>query len=298
MVIPLRITRGLIRAAVRPTLGPTVPVRKQRRILDVLARIAVLPRGVRSSEVRLGGRSAERIDVPGSDSACAVLFLHGGGYTVGSAATHRALAAHLAAAAGAPVYILDYRLAPEDPFPAALDDAVDAYDALVASGVPPQRLSIAGDSAGGGLAVALAVRIRDTRRTLPAAIALISPWTDLTLANVVDDRRDPMLTVGWLRACAIRYAGADLAAAEVSPLNADLSGLPPLIVHGSADEILLPDIERFVVRARAAGVDVRYRRLERMWHVAHLQAGLTTAATSAVTELGAFLRETMEKIYV
>ena len=292
IAVPRPIVRGLVRVALRPTLSPAVPVRTQRRLLDVLGRVSILPRDTIVSEVWLGHRPAERIEVPGSDSSRSVLYLHGGGYTVGSRTTHRALAAHLAAAAGATVFVLDYRLAPEDPFPAALEDAVDAYDdALLASGSRPEQLALAGDSAGGGLAIALALRIRDTGRPQPAALALASPWTDLTLADVADDRRDPMLTVDWLRSCAVRYAGVDRALPEVSPLRADLNGLPPMVVHGSADEILLPSIERFVERARSAGVRARYRRLPDLWHVAHLHAGLMTAATDAVGDLGEFLRQ-------
>lgn len=291
-ILPRPVMRAIVRLTVRPVLGPTVPVRRQRHLLNALGRVAVLPRGIRVRRISLGGRPAERIEAPDADATRAVLYLHGGGYTVGSAVTHRALAAHLAAAAGAPVYLLDYRLAPEHPYPAALEDAVAAYHELLA-GVEPERLAVSGDSAGAGLALALMTRLRGSGVPFPGALGLISPWVDLTLDGVRDDRRDPMLRTAWARACAERYgAGADLRAPELSPLFGNLAGLPPMLVHGASDEILLAGVERLVERARSAGVHVRYRRLERMWHVAHLHAGLVAASTAAVREIGAFLRET------
>lgn len=295
MTVPRAVMRAFVRAVVRPTLNPRLPVGRQRRRLDLFGKVAVLPRGIRRDVLVLGSRPVDRFTPPGADRTRAVLFLHGGGYTVGSAATHAALAAHLAVAAGAAVYLPDYRLAPEHRHPAALEDALATYDALRATGV---SVSIAGDSAGGGLALALALCARDTDRPLPSALALISPWVDLTLTNVSDDRRDPMLTTAWLRGCAAQYAGLDVTRPEVSPLHADFIGLPPLLVHGGSEEILLPDIERLVARVRAAGVPVRYRRLNRMWHVAHLHAGLVKAATGAVAEVGAFLSETRENSHV
>jgi monoterpene epsilon-lactone hydrolase len=292
MRVPRSVLRSVVRIGVRPTLGPNVPVRWQRRVLDALARVAVLPRGTEVTHLQLGDRPAELIRPPDADNTRAVLYLHGGGYTLGSFVTHRALAAHLAASARAPVYVLDYRLAPEHGYPAAVDDAFAAFDELLATGFVSEHVAVAGDSAGAGLALALALRLRALGRSQPAALGLISPWTDLTLGNVRDDRSDPMLRTAWLRRCAARYAGTNLTAGEVSPGLADLAGLPPIIVHCGADEILRPDIERLVERARAAGVHVRFRILDRMWHVAHLQAGLMTEATSAVEEIGITLRDT------
>jgi len=295
-ILPRPLMRATVRLAVRPILGPDVPVRRQRRLLNVLGRVALLPRGTRVARVSLGGRPAVRLEAPGADATRAVLYLHGGGYTVGGAVTHRALAAHLAAAAGAPVYLLDYRLAPEHPYPAALEDAVAAYQSLLASGIAPQHLAVAGDSAGGGLTLGVTMRLRAAGIPLPAGLALISPWVDLTLGGLRDDRRDPMLRTAWLRACAERYgAGADLTAPEISPLYGELAGLPPMLIHGASEEILLADVERLVERVRAAGVPVVYRRLERMWHVAHLHAGLVGASTAAVREIGAYLRETFTR---
>jgi monoterpene epsilon-lactone hydrolase len=292
-LVPRKVMEAVVRRVLRPVLGPQVPVRLQRAALEAAGRVARLPRGTQLAHVALGGCPAELVTTPGANPRAAVLYLHGGGYTVGSPATHRALAAHLSASSGAPVFALDYRLAPEHPFPAALDDAVTAYQALLDSGLAPHRIAVAGDSAGGGLSLALCHALRDRGIPAPAGLALISPWVDLTLAGVRDDRRDPMLRTAWLRACAARYsAGADLASPLLSPLHGDLSALPPMLMHAASGEILLPDIERFVQRARDAGADVRYRKLDGLWHVAHVHAGLVAESTAAAEEVGHFLRET------
>lgn len=292
--VPLPVMRATVRLAVPRILSPAVPVRSQRRLLDVIGRcLQVKPGGTTVVRTTLGGRPCERIVVDGADPGRAVLYLHGGAYTVGGAGTHRALAAHLAAASAATVYLLDYRLAPEDPYPAALEDAVAAHREL--QGLA-EVVSVGGDSAGGGLALALMTRLRDAVDPLPVAAALISPWVDLTLGNVRDDPRDPMLRRAWLRSSADAYAGgADVAAPELSPLFADLAGLPPMAVQGSGDEILVGDVERLVDALRSAGVDVDYQRLEGLWHVAHLQAGLVGASTRAVNALGGFLSAAMEQ---
>lgn len=254
-VVPRPVVRAVLRSCARPLLGPRVPVAVQRRGLDLLSGVPRLPVGTRVSRVRLGGRPAERVELPRADTARAVLCLHGGGYVTGSPRTHRALAAHLAAATRAPVYVLDYRLAPEHPYPAALDDATDAYQALLAQGHGPQNPSLVGDSAGGGLALALALRLRARSLPPPGALALLSPWLDLTLSAPGDPHRDPLLRLSWLRWCATGYAAnADPAAPELSPLFADLTGLPPMLVHVGSDEVLRPDTERLVTRAEQAGI--------------------------------------------
>ncbi|MBZ5736029.1 alpha/beta hydrolase [Nocardioides sp. TRM66260-LWL] len=288
--LPVPAARAVVRLTLRPALGPTVPVRRQRRLLEAAAVALPPPRGTHVVATTLGGRPADVVSAPVTDPDRAVLYLHGGGYTVGSPRTHRALAAHLSATAAAPVHALDYRLAPEHPHPAAIEDAEAAFLELAGRGL---RVAIAGDSAGGGLALALAVRLRDAGGPTPTALALVSPWVDLTLVGVADDPRDPLLTRDWLAACATRYAGPDgppLDDPALSPLHADLAGLPPTIVHGSEQEILLADVERVARELERAGTPTTYRRLEGVWHVVHLQAGTVAPATEAVADLGRFLR--------
>jgi cation diffusion facilitator CzcD-associated flavoprotein CzcO/acetyl esterase/lipase len=223
-----------------------------------------------------------------------VLYLHGGGYCVLSPELYRSLTASLALAAGCPVHAVRYRLAPEHPHPAALDDALAAYRSLLATGLDPRRVAVAGDSAGAGLAVALAVRLRDAGEPLPAALGLISPWLDLALQgpSIVERAAvDPLLNAPWLRRCARDYAGGrPVDDPAISPLHADLRGLPPVLVQAGADDIVVSDAERFVERARRAGVDASLQRFDGLWHDFQLLAGVLAPARDALDRLGAFLR--------
>ena len=286
--------RAAVRGLVRPVLGPRLPAPLQRRWMDLVTRMTPLADGVDVRSGQLGGRPVEVMVPRDGDPSRSVLYLHGGGFTIGSARTHGALATHLAAASGATVHLLDYRLAPEHPFPAALDDVVAAYRELLGQGADPAGTALAGDSAGGWLALTAALRLREAGDPLPAVLGLVSPWLDLlgtaTWSALPADRSDAMLRPSWLRRCAAGFApGADLAAAEFAPLGADLGGLPPMVVHVGSEEILLEDAVRLAVAARAAGVPVELRRWDGLWHVAHASAGMVAASTSAVTTLGTCL---------
>lgn len=221
-----------------------------------------------------------------------VLYLHGGGYVVGSAKTHIAMCARLAKRARAEATAIDYRLAPENPYPAAIDDCVAAYTALIER-VDPRSVTIAGDSAGGGAALATLCALRDAGAPLPAAAYLISPWTDLTgsgdsvrtLADV-----DPMIDASWLTDVGREYAGVlPLDHHGVSPLFADLSGLPPMLVQVGSDEVLLSDSTRLVERVRAAGGSIDLDVHPGMWHVFQMMPGMPEATTS-LTEAAAYIR--------
>jgi monoterpene epsilon-lactone hydrolase len=286
--VPVRLMRAGVRGLVRPVLGPRMPVSVQRRWLALVTRPTPLAEGVSVASSRLGRRPAEVLVPAGGEPASTVLYLHGGGFTTGSPATHRALATHLAAASGATVHVLDYRLAPEHPFPAALDDVLAAYRELLARGAHPTRTALVGDSAGGWLTLTAALRLRDAAHEQPAALGLISPWLDLTGSTWPDDRTDAMLRPSWLRRCARDFA-AGTGPGELDPLEADLAGLPPITMHVGSEEILLNDAVRLARRARAAGVPVDLRQLDGLWHVAHASAGLVTASTAAVNALGTAL---------
>ena len=282
--VPVPVMRAAVRALVRPVLHPRFPVRVQRRWLELVTGPTPLPPDVDVRTGTLGGRPAEvlvpRDGVPGRR----VLHLHGGGFTAGSPVTHRALAAHLAAATGATVHLLDYRLAPEHPYPTALDDVRAAWAELLDRGADPAATALTGDSAGGWLALTTALRLRDAGEPLPAVLGLISPWLDLTGASW-PDRTDAMLQPVWLHRCAAAFA----APPEAAPLAADLAGLPPMVVQVGSEEILLPDAVALARVARAARVAVDLRRLDGLWHVAHASAGMVAEATAAVRDLGAAL---------
>ncbi len=240
------------------------------------------------------GVPCEWIAAPGVATDRAVLYLHGGAYTAGSLNTHRLHVANLSAACGARVLNVDYRLAPEHPHPAAVDDALTAYRWLLAGGLEPSRVVLAGDSAGGGLTAAALVAIRDAGVPTPAGGALISPWADLTMTAATYESRadvDPMVSLESLTPSAEAYlAGTDPTAPTASAVHADLSGLPPLLIHVGDHEVLLDDSVLLAERARAAGVDVELWVAPEMIHVWHAFAGLVPEGAEAMAAMGAWIR--------
>lgn len=280
------------RLVVSPMMDPRFPVSVRRRLVDVTGYTLPSPRGTRRVRTELGGVTAERVTVPGAVGPHQLLYLHGGGYAVGSARSHRALIAHLGRATGAPVHALEYRLAPEHPHPAAVDDAIAAYRALRTAGHDPQRIAVAGDSAGGGLAVSMLLRLRDEGAELPGSVGLISPWIDLTMTSPTlqaNAGTDALLSPGWLRELADDYcAGAE--PADLRPLDADLTGLPPIHVLAATGEILLGDADSLVDRLAAAGAQHSYDRVPGLWHDFVLYAGLLPQADAAVAKLGNAMR--------
>jgi monoterpene epsilon-lactone hydrolase len=260
----------------RPLMGRRLDLPFARRRLTLPSLLpAMLPRGLRverSTEPLLKGDWFIPADVAPRRT---LLYLHGGGYFACSPHTHRAVAGHLAARARAKVFSLDYRLAPEHPFPAALDDAVAAIRALRARGVESRSLGIAGDSAGGGLALAAMMAIRDAGEQVPGAAALFSPWTDLAATGdslKQNAESEAMLPVHLVREAGMLYAGAaPLEHPYVSPFYGEFKGMPSLLILASASEILLDDSLRVVQKAREAGVAVEcevWRGLVHAWPVA------------------------------
>jgi cation diffusion facilitator CzcD-associated flavoprotein CzcO/acetyl esterase/lipase len=254
----------------------------------------IAPFGTQTTPAELGGVPGLWVRPRRADGGAALLFLHGGAYVVGSSTSHRAAAAQLAAATGVPAFVADYRMAPEHPHPAALEDALAAYQGLLARGIPPERIAVAGDSAGGGLALALAIAIRDRALQAPAVLGLICPWADLTI-DLARKRppspREPLLDADTLTEAAEAYTvGVDPADPAVSPLLGVLSGLPPLVVHYAGDDLLRDDGERLVSAALAAGTEVEGRRFEGLWHDFHVFAPLLAEADAAVHQLGDSMR--------
>jgi acetyl esterase/lipase len=253
-----------------------------------------VPEGTAVEAVDAAGVPCEWVVAPGADTRRTVLYLHGGAYTTGSLVTHRRHVAQLSAASRARVLNVDYRLAPEHPHPAAVEDAVAAYRWLTsAAGTRPDQVVLAGDSAGGGLAAAALVALRDAGDALPAGAALISPWTDLTFSGRSHDTRvavDPLCSRVSLRPSAHAYvAGGDPGAPLVSPAHADLAGLPPLLVHVGDHETLLDDSRLLAERASAAGVAVDLWVAPEMIHVWHLFAGMAPESDEALATLGRWI---------
>jgi acetyl esterase/lipase len=232
---------------------------------------------------------------PGAETGRILLYLHGGGYVIGSSNTHRDLAGRLSRAAAARVLLIDYRLAPEHPYPAAVEDATVAYRWLLRHGATPASMVIAGDSAGGGLTVAALVALRDAGEALPAAGVCISPWIDLEGIGASMTTRasvDPIVQRQGLVWFANLYlGGASPQTPLAAPLYADLHGLPPLFIHVGTAETLLDDATRLAECARAAGVEVTLEVWEEMIHVWHLFAAMLPEGQQAIERIGEYIRQ-------
>jgi acetyl esterase/lipase len=250
------------------------------------------PRGTRIEQVDAGGVAGEFITTRASLPGRHLLYLHGGAYIFGSARLYRHFTWRMADAARARVLFLDFRLAPEHPFPAALDDTVAAWRWLVANGAAPAASAFAGDSAGGGLALAAMLKLRDAGLPLPAAAAAMSPWTDLALTAPSlrsNAKSDPMLVAGDVPRLAAAYlAGADPRNPYASPLYGDPRGLPPTLIQAGSDEILRDDSVRMAERMRAAGCEVELQVWPRMPHTWQLLASVLPEAREAIAEIARF----------
>jgi phosphinothricin tripeptide acetyl hydrolase len=252
------------------------------------------PPDVKVERVNVPAAPAEWLRPPSAVPGRVVLYLHGGGYVIGSPRSHRHLAAAIAGAAGASALLLDYRLAPEHPFPAAVEDATAAYRWLLDQAIAPEHIVIAGDSAGGGLTVATVLALREARVPLPAGGVCISPWVDLTCSGAsyaTKAAADPIVRRAGVEEMARAYLGATPPRTPLaSPLFADLRGLPPLLIHVGSDEVLLDDAVQLAERAKAAGVDATLEIYDRMIHVWHWFLPMLDEAQTAVEAIGRFVR--------
>jgi epsilon-lactone hydrolase len=245
--------------------------------------------------VTVDGIKSEWVDAPGARTDHAILYLHGGGYVIGSPATHRSLASKLSEASKARVLVIDYRMAPEAPFPAAVEDGFKAYRWLLAQGFAAGKLAISGDSAGGGLTLATAVALRDADVALPKAIAMLSPWTDMTGTSETMTSRaklDPMVQKEGLVGMAGMYlSGKDPKTPGASPLFADLRGLPPMLIQVGDHEVLLDDSRTLETKAKAAGVEVTLEVWDEMIHVWHLFHPMLPEGVKALEGIGGYLNK-------
>lgn len=271
---------------------------QQRAGFEQMAAMFPVDADIKREPVTANGVKSEWVSAPDADSGRAILYLHGGGYVIGSIATHRSLAARLSRAAKARVLVIDYRLAPEHPFPAAVDDSVAAYRWMLAQGLKPSRIAVAGDSAGGGLTAATLVAIRDAKLPVPAAGALLSPWVDMEgigESMTTKDSVDPMVHKEGLLGMAKAYLGGQNPRSPLAaPLYADLAGLPPLLIQVGTSETLLDDAARLAERAKKAGVNVTYEPWQNMIHVWQIFAPMLDEGQQAIEKIGAFVRKHAE----
>ncbi|MDR1393765.1 MAG: alpha/beta hydrolase [Bifidobacteriaceae bacterium] len=271
-------------------------LQERRGQMETMARMFPPPPGcVRESEM-IAGVACEWTLPKDGDGRQVVIELHGGAYTMGSASASRLVAASLAQACGARVLSVNYRLAPEHPYPAAVDDVLAVYRELLRRGVEGRRVAVHGESAGGGLALAVLAKLRDAGEPLPGAVVLSSPWADLTNSGFshapdIEDL-DVMLTTADLNAQAASYAaGQPLDSPGISPVNGDFRGLPPLLIYAGTDEVLLCDAIEVARRAAWAGNQVVLRVVPGMPHAFTIMAGLLEPADQAKSEIGQFMRQ-------
>ena len=256
------------------------------------ARLPLAP-GVRFAPVTVVGCAAEWAIPINALPDQTILYLHGGAYIGGSLTMHRDLVSHIVASSKVQALDIAYRLAPEHPYPAALEDATNAYQWLLTQGFDPRHIIVVGDSAGGGLAAALLVNLRDHSIPLPAGAALLSPWTDLSDRAQSWEKRassDLLLTPSNLHCGAQHYLGMTSPQTPLaSPIYADLHGLPPVFIQAGGDELLLDDIRAFATKADSAGVAVYLEEWPGMFHVWQMMAGTLPEARSAIKHLGQFI---------
>ncbi len=268
-------------------------VSELRRLTREYASAQPLPAGVTVTAAALGGVPTAEITIDGIEPRHVVLYFHGGVYVIGDAFQAAGLASQVGRRTGAKVISLDYRLAPEHPYPAAADDALAAYEALLRGGTAPSDIAFAGESAGGGLAIATLVNARDHGLPLPAAAFAMSPYADLTLAGATMDTKreaDPLFTPQALRARVADYtSGQDAALGLISPIFADLSGLPPLIIQAGTHEVLLDDAIRLARQAATADVEVILDITPGVPHVFQAYSAILDEAAAALDRAGQLL---------
>jgi monoterpene epsilon-lactone hydrolase len=285
--IPVWAMRRLVRFPAHWIYAPDTTWEQRRRRVHLVALTQFVPRGTAVETIVVGDVPAERLSNSGADRRTVLLYLHGGGFATGSPQTHRGLAARLAASMGAVAVVPAYRLAPEHPYPAALDDVLAVYRALLEDGHEARRIVIAGDSAGGTLALGLALAARSEGLPLPAALALICPSLDLTRTGFpVAGRREPVLTEALMTEFIGAYTSPDQRRDPlVSPLLADLHGLPPILIESASDDPLAADALLVTDKARAAGVRVQHQHHAGLWHAFHILGPLLAEAEAATTAL-------------
>ncbi|KRW59919.1 alpha/beta hydrolase [Pseudomonas sp. TTU2014-080ASC] len=286
------ILRGGLRLFFRSLVRPPMPIAGQRAVLRMLTAISPPPAGVVRSAGTLAGRGCEW-HRPACSSGTVLLYLHGGAYLIGGPNTHRAICAHLAKRGQMDVCALDYRLAPEHPYPAAREDAVAAFQALIEQGYKPEQIVIGGDSAGGNLSLITSLYLRDQGLPQPAALVCFSPVTDFTGEHIHQPPAgDPLLCEAWMHQAVSLYCPADVQPGDpgVSPQYADLTGLAPLLIQVGEDELLRNDSLRFAEKAQEAGVEVQLQRYVDLWHVFQAHAGLLKVADRALADVVSFIR--------
>ncbi len=295
----LKLYKGLGRVFLKPGLAYARPQWLARKMFDLNARVShERPRGLMAEPAIVGGVSGRWIEIRGQERRGVMLYIHGGAFVIGSVRSHRTLVARLAQASGLRAFSIGYRLAPEHPFPAAVEDALAAYRGLLADGHAPEQIAICGDSAGGSIALALLHAIGEEGLPMAGAAAVMSPVTDLTLQSpslLGNEKKDPLIPRRWaLRGVADYVAGADVTQPRLSPIFGDFAGCCPVLFQVGDEEMLRDDSVRMAQVMRQQGVDVTLNVWPDVPHVWHLMSRWIPEADAGIAELGGFLRSKIE----
>jgi len=277
------------------TIDHTAPVEVLRKVVEDAARFGKFPKTVQSKAINFDHMPAEWLIPTQVDSNSAMLYLHGGGYMSGSIRSYRSTAGQIAEAGKIRTLLIEYRLAPEHPFPAALEDALLAYEWLQRNGY--KKIIIAGDSAGGGLALAMVSSLRNNPVSMPELVICISPWLDVEPSGesiLTNAQLDPMLKKDDLKVCRYYVGENDPRNPLISPLYADFTGFPPIALFVGSNEILLSDSTRLAEKAKEVGVNVQVKIWQGMWHVFPFFAPFVPESTQAINEVGAVIRRKLE----
>ena len=293
--IRCKFCRFLSKRLIGASLDPSKTIDEMRLGLKKATKFSMLPAKTEVTQVSYNNVSAEWVSAKNADENNVVLYLHGGGYNLGSPRTHREFAAHISNESCAKVLLPNYRLAPENPFPAGLEDAIASYRYLLDNGYPNNKIAIAGESAGGGLTLATCLSLRDQNVPLPSSLVCLSPWTDLEITgdSIIDlEDIDPMIKLASVKIQAANYIGTnDPKSPLISPIHADYIDLPPMLIHVGSDEILLDDSKRVADKAIKDGADVTLKVYDHMWHFFHVFYKLMPEAKVATKEVGAFIQK-------
>jgi acetyl esterase/lipase len=285
---------GVIQFLQANAAGDDIDIAGRRARMDALANYFAVPDGTEVEPGKVGGIDGEWVRARRARRDAVLPYLHGGGYVLGSPKSHRHIVAAISEASGLSVFSADYRLAPEHPFPAAVDDGVAAYKGLLDSEIAAGKLAIAGDSAGGGLTLATLLAARDKGLPMPACAVAISPWADLSQSGEAyrtRAKRDPMITKSNLDESAAKYlGGADARTPLASPAFADFEGLPPLLIQAGTEEALHSDAEAVKARAEAANVEVSFESWAGMIHVWHAFHPILSEGRDAIARIGSYLK--------
>ena len=294
MRVNKRVIRAVLRGARPPFGSRRMGVGGRRLMLETLTAAARPPRGTRFERITIAGVPVDRVQPPQAAPNGTLIYIHGGAYALGSARGYRGMAAQLAASAGMTALVPDYSRAPEAQYPTALEEMFEVYSRSLEDGIDPKTIVIAGDSAGGGLTLALAMALRDRGITAPAALGLICPWADLAID--VEERRpvlrDPLILPSMAAEWAPRYVGSsDPRLPGISPVYGDMTGLPPIVMQSAGDDPISIDADKIETACAASKTtSLDHRRFDNMWHDFHLQVSLLPEARHAIADLATKLR--------